>query len=103
MLSKFLQGGRTMIVNHNLSAINSHRALKFNEWDVTKNMEKLSSGYRINRAGDDASGLAVSEKMRSQIRCLRQAERNSEDAISFPHLLAARLGSLPNHKSSVND
>jgi len=57
--------------------------LKFNGWDVSKNIEKLSSGYRINRAGDDASGLAVSEKMRGQIRGLRQAERNAEDGISF--------------------
>ncbi len=72
-----------MIVNHNLSAINAHRVLKFNEWAVNKNIEKLSSGFRINRAGDDASGLAVSEKMRSQIRGLRQAERNTEDGISF--------------------
>lgn len=72
-----------MIINHNLSAINAHRVLKFNEWDVSKNIEKLSSGFRINRAGDDASGLAVSEKMRSQIRGLRQAERNAEDGVSF--------------------
>ncbi len=72
-----------MIINHNLSAINAHRVLKFNDWDVQKNIEKLASGYRINRAGDDAPGLAVSEKMRSPIRCLRQAERNSEDGISF--------------------
>ncbi len=72
-----------MIINHNLSAINAHRVLKFNGWDVSKNIEKLSSGYRINRAGDDASGLAVSEKMRGQIRGLRQAERNAEDGISF--------------------
>ena len=50
-----------MIINHNLSAINSHRTLKFQHWDVDRNMEKLSSGMRINRAGDDASGLAVSE------------------------------------------
>lgn len=83
MPSNNLQGGRTMIINHNLSAINAHRVLKFNEWDVEKNIEKLASGYRINRAGDDASGLAVSEKMRSQIRGLRQAERNAEDGISF--------------------
>ena len=72
-----------MIVNHNLSAINSHRVLKFKEWDVSKDMERLSSGTRINRAGDDASGLAVSEKMRTQINGLRQAERNTEDGISF--------------------
>lgn len=72
-----------MIINHNLSAIYAHRQLKFIDWDVNKNIEKLSSGLRINRAGDDASGLAVSEKMRSQIRGLRQAARNAEDAISF--------------------
>ncbi len=72
-----------MIINHNLSAINSHRVLKFQQWNVDKNMEKLSSGLRINRAGDDASGLAVSEKMRSQINGLRQAERNTEDGMSL--------------------
>ncbi len=72
-----------MIINHNLSAINSHRVLKFQHWDVDKNMEKLSSGMRINRAGDDASGLAVSEKMRSQIHGLRQAARNTEDGMSL--------------------
>ena len=72
-----------MIINHNLSAINSHRTLKFQHWEVDKNMEKLSSGMRINRAGDDASGLAVSEKMRAQIHGLRQAERNAEDGMSM--------------------
>ena len=72
-----------MIINHNLSAINSQRVLKFQHWNVDKNMEKLSSGMRINRAGDDASGLAVSEKMRTQIAGLRQAERNTEDGMSF--------------------
>ncbi|MDH5655236.1 MAG: flagellin [Spirochaetia bacterium] len=72
-----------MIINHNMSAINSHRALKFQHWEVDKNMEKLSSGMRINRAGDDASGLAVSEKMRTQIQGLRQAERNAEDGMSM--------------------
>lgn len=72
-----------MIINHNLSAINSHRVLKFQHWNVDKNMESLSSGMRINRAGDDASGLAVSEKMRTQVMGLRQAERNTEDGMSF--------------------
>lgn len=72
-----------MIINHNLSAINSHRVLKFQHWDVDRDMEKLSSGMRINRAGDDASGLAVSEKMRTQIKGLRQAERNTEDGMSM--------------------
>jgi len=72
-----------MIVNHNMSAINSNRVLKFKGWDTSKSMEKLSSGMRINRAGDDASGLAVSEKMRTQINGLRQAERNTEDGMSL--------------------
>ena len=72
-----------MVINHNLSAIFANRQLKFTGWDVNKDMEKLSSGMRINRAGDDASGLAVSEKMRSQIRGLRRAEKNVEDGISF--------------------
>lgn len=72
-----------MIINHNMSAINANRVLKFNVWDVDRSMEKLASGLRINRAGDDASGLAVSEKMRAQIQGLRQAERNTEDGMSF--------------------
>lgn len=72
-----------MIINHNMSAIFANRVLKFNGWNVNKDIEKLSSGLRINRAGDDASGLAVSEKMRSQIRGMRRAARNAEDGISF--------------------
>jgi len=72
-----------MIINHNLSAMFAQRQLKVTNGDVTKDMEKLSSGFRINRAGDDASGLAVSEKMRSQIRGLNQASRNASDGISF--------------------
>lgn len=72
-----------MIINHNMSAINANKVLKFKHWDVNKSTEKLSSGMRINRAGDDASGLAVSEKMRTQIQGLRQAERNTEDGMSF--------------------
>jgi len=72
-----------MIINHNLSAIFAHRQLKFNNWDLDRDISKLSSGLRINRAGDDASGLAVSEKMRSQIRGLNRAAQNAEDGISF--------------------
>lgn len=72
-----------MIINHNMSAINSNRVLKFQHWETDKSMEKLSSGMRINRGGDDASGLAVSEKMRTQVQGLRQAERNAEDGMSF--------------------
>lgn len=72
-----------MIINHNLSAINAQRNLKVTNEAVGKNMEKLASGLRITKAGDDASGLAVSEKMRSQIRGLNQASRNAADGISF--------------------
>ena len=72
-----------MIINHNTSAVNSHRVLKFQNWEVDHSMEKLSSGLRINRAGDDASGLAVSEKMRAQVMGLKQAERNTEDGLSL--------------------
>lgn len=72
-----------MVINHNMSAMYSHRVLGITNYAVQKNMEKLSSGMRINRAGDDASGLAVSEKMRSQIRGLNQASKNASNGISF--------------------
>jgi flagellin len=72
-----------MIINHNLSAQFANRQLGVTNGAVASNMEKLSSGMRINRAGDDASGLAVSEKMRSQIRGLNQASKNAANGISF--------------------
>jgi len=72
-----------MIINHNLSAMFANRQLGVTNGSVDKGMEKLSSGMRINRAGDDASGLAVSEKMRSQIRGLNQASKNAANGISF--------------------
>jgi len=72
-----------MIINHNMSAMNANRQLGVRQGDLTKSMEKLASGLRINRAGDDASGLAVSEKMRGQIRGLNQAERNIQNGVSF--------------------
>ncbi|MGC9312791.1 MAG: flagellin [Sediminispirochaetaceae bacterium] len=72
-----------MIINHNMSAIFAQNKLKQTNLQVSKNIEKLSSGLRINRAGDDASGLAVSEKMRAQIKGLVQASRNAENGISF--------------------
>jgi len=75
--------GEGMIINHNLSAMFADRELKNTNLHVDKGMEKLSSGLRINRAGDDASGLAVSEKMRSQIRGLQRASKNALDGISF--------------------
>ncbi|MCK5736224.1 MAG: flagellin [Spirochaetaceae bacterium] len=72
-----------MIINHNMSALNAQRNLKVANEATMKSMEKLSSGLRITRAGDDASGLAVSEKMRAQIRGLQQASRNASDGVSF--------------------
>jgi flagellin len=72
-----------MIINHNMSAMYANRELGVTQADVAKSIEKLSSGQRINRAGDDASGLAVSEKMRAQIRGLNQAERNIQNDVNF--------------------
>jgi len=72
-----------MIINHNMSAMYADRQLGVTQLSLSKNIEKLSSGMQINRAGDDASGLAVSEKMRSQIRGLHQAERNIQNGVSF--------------------
>jgi flagellin len=72
-----------MIINHNMSALFASRQEKVNTWQLDKDIEKLSSGLRITRAGDDASGLAVSEKMRSQILGLNRAEKNTMDGISF--------------------
>lgn len=72
-----------MIINHNIAALNTHRQLSINTANTNKNIEKLSSGLRINRAGDDAAGLAISEKMRGQIRGLDQATRNAQDGISM--------------------
>ncbi|MDY6030170.1 MAG: flagellin [Treponemataceae bacterium] len=72
-----------MVINHNMSAMYSNRTLGISNGNIQRDMERLSSGERINRAGDDASGLAVSEKMRSQIRGLNQASRNASDGISF--------------------
>ena len=81
-----------MIINHNMSALFANRQLKFTELDVQKDIEKLSSGQRINHAGDDASGLAVSEKLRAQIRGLNQAGRNIENAVSFVQTTEGYLG-----------
>lgn len=72
-----------MRINHNIQALNAYRNLAANQANASKNLEKLSSGLRINRAADDAAGLAISEKMRSQIRGLQMAERNALDAISL--------------------
>ena len=75
--------GFIMIINHNLSALNAHRNSTLNTSAMGKSMEKLSSGLRINRAADDAAGLSISEKMRGQIKGLNQAQRNTQDGISY--------------------
>ncbi len=72
-----------MKINNNIQALNAYRNLNQNQFSTSKNLEKLSSGLRINRAADDAAGLAISEKMRSQIRGLKQAERNALDGVSL--------------------
>ncbi|GAB2719816.1 flagellin [Paenibacillus thermoaerophilus] len=85
-----------MRINHNVTAMNSHRNLGINFGNISKDIEKLSSGYRINRAADDAAGLSISEKMRAQIRGMEQASRNSQDGIS---LIQTAEGAL----QTVND
>lgn len=72
-----------MVIQHNIAAINSYRNLSGNQSALSKNLEKLSSGYKINRAGDDAAGLAISETMRSQIAGLNQAVNNANDAVGL--------------------
>lgn len=99
-----------MFINTNVGALNAHRNLTGNNGSLNKTMEKLSSGYRINRAADDAAGLAISEKMRFQINGLNQAQRNAQDGISLiqtaegalteTHAILQRLNTLANQ--SVN-
>lgn len=72
-----------MVVQHNMRAMNANRMLNVTAGEQSKSSEKLSSGYRINRAADDAAGLSISEKMRSQVRGLNQASKNAQDGISF--------------------
>ena len=72
-----------MRIQHNITALNAHRNLTNNNSSVGKNLEKLSSGYKINRAGDDAAGLAISEKMRAQITGLETAQKNAEDGVAL--------------------
>ena len=85
-----------MIINHNMNALNAHRNMGANNTAAGKSMEKLSSGLRINRAGDDAAGLAISEKMRGQIRGLEQSSRNSSDGISMIQTAEGALNETTN-------
>ena len=100
-----------MVVQHNMQAINTNRMLGQNVKAVAKSTEKLSSGYRVNRAADDAAGLSISEKMRNQIRGINQAVSNSEDGVSLIqtaegnmneiHSILQRMGELAN--KAAND
>src|SRR4051794_24269745 len=81
----------SMRINHNVSALNAHRQLSSTSTQVSRAMERLSSGYRINRASDDAAGLGISEEMRGQIRGLSQAQRNMQDGISLVQTAEANL------------
>lgn len=85
-----------MIIQHNMSAMNTHRQLGVNSSNLSKNVEKLSSGYRINRAADDAAGLSISERMRAQIRGMEQASRNSQDGISLIQTAEGALQTVNN-------
>ncbi|MEK4239926.1 flagellin N-terminal helical domain-containing protein [Paenibacillus sp. FSL H7-0714] len=99
-----------MFINTNVGAINANRNLSFNNTQMGKTMEKLSSGYRINRAADDAAGLAISEKMTYQINGLNQAQRNAQDGISFlqtaegdlteVHSMLQRMNTLANQSAN---
>lgn len=96
---KLLHGGNIMRIQHNIMALNSQRQLGINNTNISKSLEKLSSGYRINRAGDDAAGLAISEKMRAQIKGLETATDNANDAIS---LIQTAEGGLQEVHSMLN-
>lgn len=88
-----------MIIQHNIAAINSYRNLGINQSGLNKNLEKLSSGYKINRAGDNAAGLAISEQMRSQIAGINQAVTNAKDAIG---MIQTAEGALAETHSMLN-
>jgi flagellin len=92
-----------MVVQHNLTALNANRQLKISTNMQAKSTEKLSSGYRINRAGDDAAGLSISEKMRSQIRGLTQATRNAQDGISMVQTVEGALGEVEDMLQRMNE
>lgn len=92
-----------MRINHNIEALNAYRQLSRNSNAVSKHLEKLSSGLRINRAADDAAGLSISEKMRSQIRGLAMAERNSLDGISLIQTAEGALSSVSDMLARIKE
>lgn len=98
-----LHGGNIMVVQHNLVGMNSNRMLGIVQKSQAKSSEKLSSGYRINRAADDAAGLSISEKMRSQIRGLTQASRNAQDGISLIQTAEGALNEVHSMLQRMNE
>ena len=97
------EGGQIMVVQHNLQAMNANRMLGITSGNVAGSTEKLSSGYRINRAADDAAGLAISEKMRKQIRGLDQASSNAEDGISCVQTAEGALAEVQDMLQRMNE
>jgi flagellin len=98
-----IQGGNHMVVQHNLTAMNSNRMLGITAGVQAKSTEKLSSGYRINRAADDAAGLAISEKMRRQIKGLTQASTNAQDGISCVQTAEGALAEVHDMLQRMNE
>src|SRR6188768_2482397 len=90
-------------IQNNVEAFNTHRQLSVTSLAASKSMEKLSSGYRINRAADDAAGLAISEKMRGQIGGLAQAQRNAQDGISLVQTAEGALNEVHSMLQRVRD
>ncbi len=97
------KGGEIMVVQHNLKAMNANRMLNINTNASARSTEKLSSGYRVNRAADDAAGLAISEKMRKQIRGLTQGSRNAEDGISAVQTAEGALAEVQDMLQRMNE
>ncbi len=98
-----IQGGKIMVVQHNLTAMNSNRMLGLTQSALTKSTEKLSSGYKINRAADNAAGLAISEKMRRQVRGLTQASANAQDGISAVQTAEGALNEVHDMLQRMNE
>lgn len=92
-----------MIVQHNITAMNANRMLGLTTGSLSKSTEKLSSGYKINRAADDAAGLSISEKMRKQIRGLSQASTNAEDGISCVQTAEGALNEIHSMLQRMNE
>ena len=98
-----IQGGIIMVVQHNMTAMNANRMLGLTASSQSKSTEKLSSGYRINRAADDAAGLSISEKMRKQIRGLDQASTNADDGVSAVQTAEGALNEVQDMLQRMNE